>query len=402
MTNESGNSILSDTRLLFLGQLLAGLLSLIATIVTARYCGPTVFAFCMLTVLVLSVGLDVIDFGACSWSSRELAAGRISVSNYLHIMRRKSSHNLIYVFVGPLVYFLFPQSGWAILILGIYPTLWVRTNYIQQFLIVKGQTALALRFQILERLTWLLVLPMQYLQFDKWATYIFPIIIGLVLHNFLGKGVLIGYSRDLSMMPKSFGGLIRKSKHIGIHSVITDISNLDTLIVARFASINDSASYGLSQKFRAPLMLGFNSFQTQMRLIAARRDKDSIKSLFKQEKGFLILNYFGLILASFILFLFGTDIFGSKFPNINELLAIGVLATIPLSIIVVASSFLVATGFERITSRIFMGTVPFILISVGFSSHFQGVFLSLLVLLLANLVTASILFFLSMRIWKEL
>lgn len=393
---------MTKTRLIFLGQMIAGLLSLVATIFTARYCGPFIFGFCMLIILLLSVGLDFVDFGACSWSSRELSAGRISANNYLHIMRRKSSHNLIYVFVGPLVYFLFPQSGWAILILGIYPTLWVRTNYIQQFLMVKGQTALALRFQILERLTWLLVLPMQYLQFDKWATYIFPIIIGLVLHNFLGKGVLIGYSRDLSMMPKSFGGLIRKSKHIGINSVITDISNLDTLIVARFASINDSASYGLSQKFRAPLMLGFNSFQTQMRLIAARRDKDSIKSLFKQEKGFLILNYFGLILASFILFLFGTDIFGSKFSNINELLAIGVLATIPLSISVVASSFLVATGFERITSRIFMGTVPFILISVGFSSHFQGVFLSLLVLLLANLVTASILFFLSVRIWKEL
>ena len=402
MTNESGDSILSDTRLLFLGQLFAGLLSLIATIVTARYCGPTVFAFCMLTVLVLSVGLDVIDFGACTWSSRELAAGRISANDYLQIMRRKSSHNLIFLFVGPLVYFVFPQSGWAILIVGIYPTLWVRTNYMQQFLMVKSKVASAVKFQILERLTWLLVLPMQYLQFDKWATYILPIIIGLIAHNFLGKGALIKYGGDMSMTSESIGGLTRKSKYIGLTSVITDVPNLDTLIVARLASINDSASYGLSQRFRGPLMLGFNSFGTRLRLIAASRDIESIRSLFKQELSFLIVNYLGLILVSFFLYLFGEDIFGSKFPNINVLLAIGVLTTIPFSIIAVASSFLVATGFERIASRVFTGSVPFTLISVGISSHFQGVFLSLLALLLANLVSASIFLFLSMRVWKKL
>ena len=393
---------LTDTRLVFFGQAGAGIISLVATIVTARYCGPTVFAFCMLTVLVLSVGLDVIDFGACSWSSRELAAGRISVSNYLHIMHRKSSHNLIYVFVGPLVYFLFPQSGWAILIVGTYPILWVRTNYIQQFLMVKGQTALAVRFHIMERLTWLLVLPMQYLNFDKWVTYILPIIFGLIVHNFLGKRALIKYSAHLSMTSESICGLTRKSKHIGLTGVITDVSNLDTLIVARFASINDSASYGLSQRFRGPLMLGFNSFGTRLRLIAASRDTESIRSLFKQEISFLIVNYLGLILASFFLYLLGEDIFGSKFPSINVLLAIGVLTTIPFSIIAIASNFLVATGFERVASRIFMSSVPFTLISVGISSHYQGVFFSLLALLLANLVTASISLFLSMRIWKKL
>lgn len=402
MTNESGNSILSDTRLLFLGQLLAGLLSLIATIVTARYCGPTVFAFCMLTVLVLSVGLDLIDFGACSWSSRELAAGKISVSNYLHIMHRKSSHNLIYVFVGPLAYFFFPQTGWAILILGIYPILWVRTNYIQQFLMVKGQINSALKFQILERLAWLVVLPMQYLQFDKWSAYILPVILGLVVHNFLGKRVLKKYVNDLSMNSESIGGLTRKSKHIGISSVITDVSNLDILIVARFASIDDSASYGLSQRFRGPLMLGFNSFASRLRLIASSRERKSIKGLFNQERSFLILNYLALILASFFLYIFGQDIFGSKFQEINAILALGVLTSIPVSIIVITSNFLVATGFEGIASRIFMGSVPFTLISIGVFSHFQGVYYSLFALLLANIGTATTLFFLSMRIWKKL
>jgi len=306
------------------------------------------------------------------------------------------------VFVGPLVYFLFPQSGWAILIVGTYPILWVRTNYIQQFLMVKDQTALAVRFQIMERLTWLLVLPMQYLNFDKWVTYILPIIFGLIVHNFLGKRALIKYSAHLSMTSESICGLTRKSKHIGLAGVITDVSNLDTLIVARFASINDSASYGLSQRFRGPLMLGFNSFGTRLRLIAASRDTESIRSLFKQELSFLIVNYLGLVLVSFFLYLFGENIFGSKFPNINVLLAIGVLTTIPFSIIAVASSFLVATGFERIASRVFTGSVPFTLISVSISSHFQGVFLSLLALLLANFVSASIFLFLSMRIWKKL
>ena len=149
-------------------------------------------------------------------------------------------------------------------------------------------------------------------------------------------------------------------------------------------------------------MLGFNSFGTRLRLISANKDKESIRSLFKQEISFLIVNYLGLILASFFLYLFGEDIFGSKFPSINVLLAIGVLTTIPFSIIAVASSFLMATGFDRVASRIFMSSVPLTLISVGIASHFQGVFLSLVALLLANLVTASISLFLSMRIWKKL
>lgn len=402
MTNESGNSILSDTRLLFLGQLLAGLLSLIATIVTARYCGPTVLAFCMLTVLVLSVGLDVIDFGACSWSSRELAAGRISVSKYLHIMHRKSSHNLIYVFVGPLVYFLFPQSGWAILIVGIYPALWVRTNYIQQFLIVKEQIFLAVRLQIIERAVWLLIIPFQMLNINRWAAYIVPILTGLILHNFLGTRAISMFRVGQSNITELDGSLFQKSKYIGFMSVITDVSSLDTLIVARLSSLQSAASYGLAQRFRAPLLLGFTSFAKKLFPIAAAKNRSTIRALYKQEKKFLLLNYIFLFSTSIFFYIFGESIFGYEFQSINLILALGVLVAIPSSFVEIASSFLVATGSEHKVSKLYLISIPLTLLSVGITAQFQNVIGSVLALLIAKLIAGIFFYAAALKIWKEL
>ncbi len=402
MTNESGNSILSDTRLLFLGQLLAGLLSLIATIVTARYCGPTVLAFCMLTVLVLSVGLDVIDFGACSWSSRELAAGRISVSKYLHIMHRKSSHNLIYVFVGPLVYFLFPQSGWAILIVGIYPALWVRTNYIQQFLIVKEQIFLAVRLQIIERAVWLLIIPFQMLNINRWAAYIVPILTGLILHNFLGTRAISMFRVGQSNITELDGSLFQKSKYIGFMSVITDVSSLDTLIVARLSSLQSAASYGLAQRFRAPLLLGFTSFAKKLFPIAAAKNRSTIRALYKQEKNFLLLNYIFLFSTSIFFYIFGESIFGYEFQSINLILALGVLVAIPSSFVEIASSFLVATGSEHKVSKLYLISIPLTLLSVGITAQFQNVIGSVLALLIAKLIAGIFFYAAALKIWKEL
>lgn len=402
MTNESGNSILSDTRLLFLGQLLAGLLSLIATIVTARYCGPTVLAFCMLTVLVLSVGLDVIDFGACSWSSRELAAGRISVSKYLHIMHRKSSHNLIYVFVGPLVYFLFPQSGWAILIVGIYPALWVRTNYIQQFLIVKEQIFLAVRLQIIERAVWLLIIPFQMLNINRWAAYIVPILTGLILHNFLGTRAISMFRVGQSNITELDGSLFQKSKYIGFMSVITDVSSLDTLIVARLSSLQSAASYGLAQRFRAPLLLGFTSFAKKLFPIAAAKNGSTIRALYKQEKKFLLLNYIFLFSTSIFFYIFGESIFGYEFQSINLILALGVLVAIPSSFVEIASSFLVATGSEHKVSKLYLISIPLTLLSVGITAQFQNVIGSVLALLIAKLIAGIFFYAAALKIWKEL
>ena len=402
MTNESGNSILSDTRLLFLGQLLAGLLSFIATIVAARYCGPAVFAFCMLTILFLSVGLDVIDFGACSWSSRELSAGRISATDYLHIMRRKSSQNLIYLIVGPVIFFVLPQPSWAILLVGTYPARWVRTSYIQQFLMVKDQTYLAVKFQILERLSWLLVIPLQILAVDKWAAYIFPILIGLFFHNFLGSIALSRFSNDEALKSGLSRSVLQKSKNFGAVSVVSDILNLDTFLVAKFSSIEDSANFGITQRFRNPLLLGLNSFSIRLKPIASTGDRNSIRRLFMGERTFLILNYLAILSFSALMYFCGNGLFGADFPHINLVLALGVLVAVPLSINVISSGFLMSLGSEKSVMKITLVSVPLTLYLVSFMGYFFGAVGSIFSVLTVNIFNSCIFLYLSLKSWSFL
>ena len=393
---------LTDTRLVFFGQAGAGFISLVATIVTARYCGPTVFGFCVATILVLSVGLDLVDFGACSWSARELAAGRLSENDYFKVMRSKTRLNTYYLLTGPLILYFSSEAHWSLLFIGAYPALWVRTNYIQQFLMVKERFSMAVKLQILERFFWLLIIPLQFIKTDKWTAYIAPILMGLILHNHLGTKVISKFKEQLPTTNTSQRSLFQKTKHIGFGGIITDVSNLDTVIVARFASVDGAGSYGLVQRFRTPLLLGFNSFTTRLRPIAASGSKDSVRRLFKEEKGFITLNYLCLITASLLFLLFGDNLLGNKFQDINRILAIGVLVAIPASIIEISSALLVALANEHKVSRIYFISIPLTLFSVGVACYFQSVIGSVFALLIAKIISGVFFFFAALNCWKEL
>lgn len=393
---------LSDTKQIFAGQLCAGALSLIGTVLTARYCGPLVFGFCLTVILVLSVALDIVDFGACSWSARELASGRLSHEYYFKVMHLKTSTNLSYILIGPLIVYAFPHSHWSLMFIGIYPALWVRTNYIQQFLIVKEQIFLAVRLQIIERAVWLLIIPFQMLNINRWAAYIVPILTGLILHNFLGTRAISMFRVGQSNITELDGSLFQKSKYIGFMSVITDVSSLDTLIVARLSSLQSAASYGLAQRFRAPLLLGFTSFAKKLFPIAAAKNRSTIRALYKQEKNFLLLNYIFLFSTSIFFYIFGESIFGYEFQSINLILALGVLVAIPSSFVEIASSFLVATGSEHKVSKLYLISIPLTLLSVGITAQFQNVIGSVLALLIAKLIAGIFFYAAALKIWKEL
>jgi hypothetical protein len=119
---------LSDTKVIFLGQIGAGTLSLIATIFIARYTGPTIFGVCASIILVFSVILDAIDFGACSWASRELSKKSISLFQYHQIMKFKTRLALLPILFLPLINILIDVNTLTSALFLLYQFLWILTN----------------------------------------------------------------------------------------------------------------------------------------------------------------------------------------------------------------------------------------------------------------------------------
>ena len=59
----------SDSMLILIGNVVAGLMSLFAVIITARYVGPDIFGLCSILIILLTLCMGFADFGACAWAA---------------------------------------------------------------------------------------------------------------------------------------------------------------------------------------------------------------------------------------------------------------------------------------------------------------------------------------------
>ena len=390
----------TDTRRIFAGQIIAGILSLASVIVVAKYCGASIFGYSISTILVLSVGLDLVDFGTASWSGRELAGKRIKDTEFVEIMNYKTTQNLVFLPVGFLILFFYPSPDLSLILFGFYPALWVRNNYQQQFLIAKGKVGTAASIQILDRSCWLLVVPLTAVNASPWFAYIFPLIAGLLVLTLCG----IKYQDfPLKFVHKKIEILDRQKqsiRHIGFFSVFTDLANLDVPIVAKISSAEIGGTYGLAQRFRAPLLLGFSSFSKKLIQVSATSDRLAISRLFRKESRFLAINYFVLLAGTILVYNFADEVFGSKFQDINSLLAISIIIAFPSSISVISSNFLMAIGLEKVVSNIYLGTIPLSLAIISFASIIGGVFAASFALLLCNSLTSFFFLYKGLHYWK--
>jgi hypothetical protein len=358
----------------------------------ARYVGPTVFGFSSSLILVLSVGLDLVDFGCCSWSSRELINSRITFGEYKIIAIYKSMAALLFLFFAPVVVLLSPTQSWFSTLFLFYPALWIHSNYIQQYLLSHSYISRAVILQIVERSLWLLVIPFSFFNMSKECAYILPILIGLFTHVALGR-----FSRPLDFKKNnlnsdfSFIKLFSKTRHFGITSVLSDSGNLDAPIIANFSSFADSASYSLAQRIRNPLKLFFQSFATRIRITGASRNKSQILTVFKTEFRFLIVGAISIVGASLFFYRFALEIFGSSFSDVNRIMGFGALIALPSGISAVSTGLLGSIGHEKFVS---IATSIFTfasLLGLAFTVIAYGSFESILFLLAVNSIYASIL-----------
>jgi len=361
------------SKVVLFSQVFAGLISILALTITANYVGAKTFGFCSICILVLNIVIALIDFGACSWASREYAAQSITFGTYKNIMWSKTKLNLSLALFIP-VFFIEPSREYRFaFLLLLYPALWNRSNYIQQFLLARNLIRESVLLVILDRICWLLIIPISVLKFDKTLAYAFPIIVGLILQNILFNIILSreqlvdGENLEFNQLE-----LFRFSRHFGTISITSVISNFDGVLVATFSSIADSSSFLLAQRFKNPLTIVFSSVAMRLRPIAARKNVKSIKTALNYDAKLILVSVISTFGIAFFLLEFSEMFLGPDFKDSGVILFFGVIGSIPLGVLILVSSLLSSMGEEKFVAKINSSYSILILSGVALGTFLNG------------------------------
>jgi O-antigen/teichoic acid export membrane protein len=268
-------------------------------------------------------------------------------------MWSKTKLNLFFAILIP-VFFIEPLWEYRFaFLLFLYPALWNRSNYIQQFLLASNMIRESAVLVIVDRTCWLLIVPMSVLKFDKILAFAFPIVVGLTLQNILFHVTLfrekleVGETFDFNQLK-----LFDFSRHFGAISITSVISNFDGVLVATVSSIADSSNFLLAQRFRLPLTIVFSSIAMRLRPIAASKNVTSIKNALGYDAKLMLLSVISTFGIAFFLLEFSEMFLGQDFKDSGLILFFGVIGSIPLGVGILASSLLSSMGEEKFVAKI--------------------------------------------------
>jgi O-antigen/teichoic acid export membrane protein len=361
------------SKLVLVGQVIAGLMSFLALAITANYVGAKTFGFCSICILVLNIAIALMDFGACSWASREYAAQSISLGTFKNIMWSKTKLNLFFALFIP-VFFIEPLWEYRFgFLLLLYPALWNRSNYIQQFLLARNMLSESVLLVLVDRTCWLLIIPFSIMNLNEILAFALPIIVGLTLQSILFNRILgrekLAEGESLQFKQLALFGY---SRHFGAISITSVISNFDGILVATFSSIVESSNFLLAQRFRNPLTIVFSSIAMRLRPIAARKNIKSIKTALVYDAKLMLVSVISTLGIAFFLLEYSEKFLGQEFKDSGVILFFGVIGSIPLGVLMLASSLLSSMGSEKFVAKVNSTYTILILPGVAFGTYLNG------------------------------
>lgn len=381
----------TKTHLIFFGQVISGVLGLASATLTAKYVGALTFSICSSAILVSMALMSLMDFGSCSWVTRELAAKTVSFSEYFGIMQKKLRLSLSLVLLAPATIFFFQGSQRWITLLLLYPYLWSKYNYIQQYLISIQSVNESVKLVVIERIFWLLIVPFQIIGLDPYLAFIAPIILGLYFHQLLGMKYFRRHGSYLDIKCRySQLELFRKSKYFGISSVLSVFSNLDGVVVTAIVGPSFSGTYLFAQRFRTPLTLVFNSLSMGIKPIAATKKTDKILQAIKSDAVFLGLSMLTNLTFSIILLSGLFTPLDGQFKAFEEVMFFGTLTSIPLGIVLLSTNIFNGIGCESLTLRLSAFQLFSNFIGIAIFSHYHGILGAVIFSFILNLLFACI------------
>jgi O-antigen/teichoic acid export membrane protein len=235
---------------------------------------------------------------------------------------------------------------------------------------------MAIALQLIERITWLFYIPAIFFGLEKIATYVLPILLGLAIHGFFGTFIIVNDMKERLNHADLNSNVVKAgyitTKDFGMVSIVSDIGNLDGVLVAQLSSFSEAGNYNLAVRFRNPALMSFQAFATRMRPVVAKREKSEIRKLFKDNFRFNSAGVFSLLLLAILCSFSSGSIFGDSFVDVNILLAITILSAIPTGFSIICGSFLNSVGSESFVAKSTIIYTVTGLTGTGISAFYSG------------------------------
>jgi O-antigen/teichoic acid export membrane protein len=292
--------------------------------------------------------------------------------------------------------------NFSIFMLGlfVYPLLFLQTNYIQQLLFAKEQVKGALLLQLVEKISWLMIFPLEAFIPNGLSLFILPIILGSLVHVGIGNVLL----RRIEESNDTLKNGTNTKLYFGIQSLVTDLGMLDTVLVGFFASTSNAGVYNLGARVRSPFLLLFNSLIANLKKSFAEHDIEKTKALIYHERFLIFIFYSSIPVTSIVLYFKGTSIFGNDFTSLNKCLSISVLSVIPQSLLLMGANFLSSAGKEKFISH-FSSTFTFanlIFLSFGLIKYDFTALDAAVYFFFATVVGTLVVMYKAVTLWKFL
>ena len=182
---------------------------------------------------------------------------------------------------------------------------------------------------------------------------------------------------------------------------MSDLANMDIAVVARYADSAGAGTYTLSQRFRTPITMVFQSIVTQLKPITAARESSQIRQLFRSEFPLLLSGVALLFIAALISRIYAVDIFGTSYESIEVVLPVGILIGVPSGAVAITSAFLASAGHERRVSILTSSWVFLMLSCLAVFTSMFGVLGAIFTLFALHVALAVIFLFMSANVWKK-
>ena len=356
---------------LIVSQMTRGMVALVVFSFFARHSSPQEFAYATILLASISVLADFVDFGGCAHGTRELSANRINKSFFF--AQLQSRNNLLLPLGLLLFLIIYVANGSSVLGLLAAANLYLSgtSSYVQSYLVASNLIQKLSLLQISERFCWLIMIPLYLFGIPSKNSFMISI--------FIGQSVYLLFcliSVDIPMrylgIGKSFEYKRLRSKSFGVQSIISDLTILDSLIVAMCAEGSSGGVYSYAQKFRSPLALGFNAISQEIRSLSASDLKVEIDVLRKKSSKFMKLMILGIIFLSALSLFFANSFISPEYLNLNLVLSLSLLTTIFVGLISIQQTVLSTLGYEVIVAKVTTVSSIVLLCTVAVGGYFAG------------------------------
>ena len=375
------------------GQAINGVISFFGIVIWANFSNQKILANVFIPLAVMSIAVDLIDFGGNSWITRESVYANLKTRDTLAFLFPKLK---VIIFISTSISlgnFILTRNIPLSVFLFIYPIFILSISYFQGLCLRTDKYFDFFFVQFLERVCWFL--PIIFIKLIN------NVLTGILISLIFGSAISLTYiiikvlsilkvEDKISQTQYNLKDTYRLSFNLGLSSVVSDFYSLDTYLVNQFSNLTEAGGFSLVQKNRNFAVLGFSLFGAKLRLAVSHSRKSSRK-LFQSDWEILALNFIALIAVLINASRIIDFLYGSEYLILTSVMQIGILVFMCSGVCIVLQSYISGMRDDAFLT-IFTGiSVIAALLSISFGASISGALGASLGLLISFFIQVIIL-----------